>query len=95
MTEQPTAQQELARPPTQEEINESEWASPDNWGGPQMLSVYFSKKDQRVWVPTRARKLWTPNLAHNAGVLWFVGIPIALILVLGVITFLVGTRVPF
>ena len=81
--------------PTQAEINKAEWENSNNWGGPKWLSVYFSKKDQRVWVPTRARKLWTPNLAHNAGVLWFVGIPIALILVLGVITFLVGTRVPF
>lgn len=94
MTEQPTAQQELAQPLTDKEINEVEWASADNWGGPKLLSVYFSKKDPRVWVPTRARKLWTPNLAHDAGVIWFVGIPIALILVLGALTVLLGTKFP-
>lgn len=94
MTEQPTAQQELAQPLTRNDINEVEWANPDNWGGPKFLSVYFSKKDPRVWVPTRARKLLTPNLAHHAGVLWFIGIPVLMIVILGIVTFLVGTRVP-
>ena len=94
MTDQATTQNELAQPLTEKDLNEVEWANPDNWGGPPLLSVYFSKKDKRVWVPTRARRLLTPNLAHDAGILWFVGIPILLIVVLGVVTVAILTRVP-
>jgi len=31
-------------------INEAEWSHPDNWSGPKWISVYFSKRDSRVWV---------------------------------------------
>ena len=59
---------------TQRKINEAEWRNPDNWGGPRWLSVYFSKRDTRIWVPRQIpwTALWlrkaTPNLAHGAGV---------------------------
>jgi len=70
-------------PATQKAINDSEWKSPDNWGGPQNLAVYFSKRDSRVWVPQHKPSVgWTVNLAHTGGIVWMVGICIGIILML-------------
>ena len=55
----------------QKQINEREWANPDNWSSPSSLSVYFSKKDTRTWVPKQKRMQgWTLNLGRTGGVLW-------------------------
>lgn len=57
---------------TQDEINEAEWNNAENWGGPLLIAVYFSKKDSRTWVPKRVPWTgWTVNLAKHAGVWWF------------------------
>ena len=57
----------------QREINRAEWESSENWGGPAWVSVYFSKKDTRTWVPKRIPWMgFTLNLAHTAGVFWLV-----------------------
>lgn len=58
----------------QDEINEREWGDPDNWAGPLLLSVYFSKKDSRTLVPKQIRWMgWTVNLGSRWGVYWLVG----------------------
>ena len=55
----------------QDTINETEWKDASNWTGPQWLSVYFSKRDSRVWVPKQIPALgWTLNLGQRAGVFW-------------------------
>jgi uncharacterized membrane protein len=56
-----------------DEIEQAEWANPDNWGdGP--MGLYFSKRDRRLWVPKRQPGIgWTLNLAHRAAGLWIVG----------------------
>ncbi len=72
---------------SQQEINRLEWENPMNWGGPKGLAVYFSKRDSRIWVPQRKPSLgWTVNLAHTGGVLWFVGICVAVIFFLTLVT---------
>ena len=98
MTEQNVAQKELS--PTeqkpeilarQQEINHAEWLSADNWGGPKMLAVYFSKKDNRVWIPQQKPSIgWTLNIAHTGGVLWLVGICVGIILVMVALTVFIG-----
>jgi uncharacterized membrane protein len=70
----------------QKEINQAEWRNPDNWTGPTWLSVYFSKRDSRVWVPKQIQGLgWTLNLGRPGGVAWLlaiiVGIPLLTIVV--------------
>ena len=52
--------------------------------GPQWLSVYFSKRDSRVWVPKQIPALgWTLNLGQRAGVFWLtvfvIGLPLSVI----------------
>ena len=83
--------------PTQNEINNAEWENSDNWGASgnlaTMASVYFSKKDSRTWVPKKGGSLgWTINLAHRAGVLWFLGIVLGLPLFysVGLVVFIVA-----
>lgn len=72
---------------SQQEINNLEWNNPMNWGGPKGLAVYFSKRDSRIWVPQRKPSIgWTVNLAHTGGVLWFVGICVAVIFLLTLLT---------
>ncbi len=72
---------------SQDQMNQAEWENPDNWGGTQHLCVYFSKKDKRVWVPKKKPSTGkTPNLAHKAGVFWFVGINVGIIVVLAAVT---------
>ena len=69
----------------QQTINEAEWADPNNWTGPKWLSVYFSKRDSRVWVPKQLPGLgWTINLGRPGGVAWlFVAILGLPLLILG------------
>jgi uncharacterized membrane protein len=72
----------------QHAINNAEWMNPSNWTGPKWLSVYFSKRDSRAWVPKQVRALgWTVNLGQPAGVRWFLGI------VAGIMTAMLGTAV--
>lgn len=79
---------------TQDEINESEWRNPENWGGPKLISVYFSKKDSRTWVPKQIPWTgWTVNLAQRAGVWWFFCIILAsMLLVVGSAFYSIGYR---
>ena len=101
MAEQNLAQKEFS--PTeqkpeilarQQEINHAEWLNGDNWGGPKMLAVYFSKKDSRVWVPQQKPSIGlTLNLAHTGGVLWLVGICVGIIMVMVAVTVLAGDLV--
>ncbi len=59
----------------QQAINQSEWMNPANWTGPKWLSVYFSKRDARAWVPKQVPALgWTLNLGQPRGVAWFLGL---------------------
>jgi uncharacterized membrane protein len=69
----------------QADINEAEWRNPANWTGPKLLSVYFSKRDMRVWVPKRIPALgWTINLGRPGGVAWLmaflIGLPLVVVL---------------
>ena len=68
----------------QENINQAEWENPANWSGPRWVSLYFSKRDSRVWVPKQIPGLgWTINLGRPGGVAWLVtvilGLPILII----------------
>ena len=66
----------------QKEINRTEWSNPDNWGGPRWISVYFSKRDSRTWVPKQIPWMgWTLNLAKTRGVLLFLLIIIGLFMI--------------
>jgi len=59
----------------QSEINDAEWANPDNWS----MGLYFSKRDQRVWVPKSVPAMgWTLNLGTKAGACWMIGILVGL-----------------
>jgi hypothetical protein len=52
----------------QARVNEAEWQSPGNWTGPKWLSVYFSKRDSRAWVPKQIPALGsTVNLGNPRG----------------------------
>ncbi len=68
----------------------AEWKNPDNWTGPKWLSVYFSKRDRRVWVPKQISALgWTINLGRPGGVVWLFTIIIGLPLIILLIAFFV------
>ena len=71
---------------SQDTINEGEWKNPENWTGPKWLSVYFSKRDSRVWVPKQIPGLgWTSNLGRPGGVAWLFAVIVALpLIVIGV-----------
>ena len=80
---------------TQDEVNQQEWGDPENWSGPRWLSVYFSKKDSRTWVPKQVPGLGaTLNLGRTAGVWWLAGImtavPVTVAVVVAVLS--VGMR---
>lgn len=63
----------------QESINQTEWDNPDNWSGPRWISVYFSKKDSRTFVPKQIKQMgWTINLGKAEGVYWLLGLFVAL-----------------
>ncbi len=79
---------------TEAEINQNEWENPKNWGGPKLISLYFSKRDTRIWVSRQIPWTgWTVNLAKTAGVLWFFGIIIgSMLLVVGSAIYTIGFR---
>lgn len=59
----------------QRQINDAEWANPDNWS----MGLYFSKRDQRVWVPKSVPAMgWTLNLGTRAGACCMIGLLIGL-----------------
>jgi uncharacterized membrane protein len=66
---------------SQVEIDDAEWANPDNWG---LDSLYFSRRDSRPFVPTRGCDELlgaTVNFARPAGILMlcgFLGFPIVI-----------------
>ncbi len=73
---------------TQNEINDAEWRNPDNWSD-RIIGIYFSKRDTRIWVPKRIPAMgWTLNLAHPAGAWWFVGVMVAVILLITAVSIL-------
>ena len=75
----------------QEVINRQEWANPDNWSGLRWLSVYFSKKDSRTWVPKQIPSLgWTVNLGQPTGVYTFVGVLVGIPVLIIVMSILLG-----
>lgn len=54
---------------TQDEINQAEWANPDNWS----FGLYSSKRDTRTWVPKRMPWMgWTINMGSPAGPTWMI-----------------------
>jgi uncharacterized membrane protein len=66
----------------QKKINQSEWENPDNWS----MGLYFSKKDNRTWVPKQILWMgWTLNLGTKSGALWMIGlligIPVSIVLI--------------
>lgn len=59
---------------TQDEVNRAEWDNPENWSD-NLVGVYFSKRDKRVWVPKRRPGFgWTLNLGNRRGAWWLVGL---------------------
>jgi hypothetical protein len=65
---------------TQKEIDIQEWKNPDNWSD-GFFKAYFSKKDSRVFVPSRIFQWWgesphfvfnpsTINMGHRRGAMW-------------------------
>ena len=70
----------------QQTIKQAEWTNPNNWRGPRWVSVYFSKRDSRVWVPKRISAFgWTINLGRPGGVAWLFALALGLsLLALGV-----------
>ncbi len=79
---------------TQQDINQREWENPANWGGPKLISVYFSKRDTRTWVRKQIPGTgWTVNLAKISGVLWYFGIVLgAMLMVIGSAIYTIGYR---
>lgn len=56
--------------PSQREINQAEWANPDNWSGTWPFNAYFSKRDSRIFVPGLWNNLLSPatlNYGHRYG----------------------------
>ena len=71
----------------QEAVDQTEWENPANWSGPPWLSVYFSKKDSRIWVPKQIPALgWTVNLGRTGGVRWMIGIIVGVILLMAAVS---------
>ena len=66
---------------TQDEINQAEWADPDNWSD-RIVGLYFSKRNTRTWVPKRIPWMgFTLNLAKPAGAWWLIGILLGVCLI--------------
>ena len=71
---------------SQSAINEAEGGNPRNWTGPKWLSIYFSKRDSRAWVPKQIPALgWTVNLGNPRGALALLAIVGAIFLALVVV----------
>ncbi|MFZ0828284.1 MAG: DUF4019 domain-containing protein [Verrucomicrobiia bacterium] len=67
-------------------INEAEWNNPRNWTGPKWLSIYFSKRDSRTWVPKQIPGFgWTVNLGNPRGAFALLAIVGAIIIALVVV----------
>jgi hypothetical protein len=49
-------------PKTQAEINQEEWSNLDNWSGFWPWTVYFSKRDSRLFVPRSQVWVETPQV---------------------------------
>lgn len=65
----------------QDSINQQEWNNPNNWSGHKWISLYFSKKDSRTFVPKQITWMgWTVNLGKAEGVYWLLGLFVALVL---------------
>ena len=72
----------------QDQINHLEWKNPNNWSGPTWRSLYFSKRDSRIFVPKQMPVMgWTLNLGRGWRVLlllafFLLGIPLLTVLIL-------------
>ena len=56
---------------TQDEINKAEWGNPDNWSEPNIMAMYFSKKDSRIFIPKKISWMGcTINFGHNSAAYW-------------------------
>ena len=63
------------------QANDAQWNNAQNWAGPKLFAVYFSKADSRLWVPKRIPWMgWTLNLGHPKGAVWLVGIIVGIVL---------------
>jgi hypothetical protein len=72
---------------TQDDINREESANPANWSDGEW-SLYFSKRDRRLWVPTRENATsWTFNFGHRNAALWLLGFLLFQSFVMSVISF--------
>jgi len=71
-------------------LNEAEWRNPDNWSGPRLISIYFSKRDTRTWVPKQMPSIgWTLNLGRPAAVWWLFGFMLSVPLICSIISIIV------
>jgi predicted Ser/Thr protein kinase len=78
---------------SQDAINEAEWQDPRNWTGPKWLSLYYSKRDSRVWVPKQIPMLgWTVNLGHPKGLAVLLGLILFLTLLPAIIAYLSASQ---
>ncbi len=76
---------------TQEETQRAEWENPENWGGPDWMAIYFSKRDSRILVPKRLPWMgWTLNLAQDGGVYWLVGLLVGMPTLIVVVAILIA-----
>lgn len=66
----------------QGELNQQEWENPDNWSGPKLVSMYFSKLDSRVLVPRQIPQLgFTFNFGQDRGVVYGLLVRAALLVI--------------
>ncbi len=85
-------EQDMTEHSNQDEINQAEWENPDNW-----TTIYFSKKDSRVWVPKQnPRYGWTINFGSVSGAKWIyylfgLFLLIGIILGVSIVSVLIGT----
>ena len=74
----------------QTRVNEAEWQKPGNWTGSKWLSVYFSKRDSRAWVPKQIPALGsTVNLGNPHGAFALLAIVSAIIIALIVVPLMI------
>ena len=73
-------------PAGQAAINRAEWNDPRNWTGPKWLSIYFSKRDSRAWVPKQIPAFGrTVNLGNPRGAFALLAIVSTIIIALVVL----------
>src|SRR5262249_8750988 len=79
---------------TQDEINREEAANPANWSE-ATDGLYFSKRDQRLWVRTRENATsWTFNFGHRNAALWLLVFIFLQALVCSVVSFIEVSQGP-